>query len=760
MNDPTTAAERHREIVLAREAPFRLASTTVLPASLEVKFQSETTSLEPRVMKVLVALSRMGGLPASREILIDCCWAGRVVTDGALNRSIAQLRKALRDPGIQIETIPRIGYRLQAVTVEPLHGSPQAEQLVRTAALGPAPSTAPASATAVATAASASEPATAAATAALATAGAAAAVGQPVTSAKNTQRLLWALAAVLVLGAGTWWFTTSNRTVIWTASEFRPLTSTAEQETFPALSPEGTQIVYAVRPDAYSARDLYLRNVDEGTPVRLTTDPRDDYGAAWSPDGSRIAFARSSDEGPCALVVVAIPLGAERTVAPCQASAETRPSWLDARTLVFSDRLPSQPVPRVRAVDIETGAVRDLTTPSASTLGDSDPQAAPDGQHIAFRRSLAVGADDLLVLDVRSGREQAVTTDGWKASGYVWSADSRHIFFASNRGGDFGLWSVDRRGRSPPRRVSLGLGTVSFNRMSADRQNRLAVELTHGQSKLARVRDPQHTNFVTSGAGADGDPAVGPDGSIAHVSNRGGTYEIWLLSKAGTAVRLTSIQGSYVLEPSWSRDGSRIAFVGVKGRKAEVYTVTRDGSKLQQLTDDDGAKRDPVFTASGKRLLYLARANGAWRLMELDLDAGTPPRAVARNEGWVTLRATPDGTVLGRHEGEDFVRRVDPLLFAGSGVQEASFYPESSPRLAEIDSWTVGSNGFYVRRGRHLDRPSSLWFFPWQGPERKLADVPLASGNIAADHNGDVIFSQSTSMEVDLAMVELRPVAD
>src|SRR5512147_2281688 len=116
MNEAGTApggASGAREIVLAQEKPFRLADTLVRPAALEVEFQSQTTSVEPRVMQVLVALSRMAGEPASRERLIDCCWGGRVVTDGALNRSIAQLRKALRDPGIEISTIPRVGYRLQ-----------------------------------------------------------------------------------------------------------------------------------------------------------------------------------------------------------------------------------------------------------------------------------------------------------------------------------------------------------------------------------------------------------------------------------------------------------------------------------------------------------------------------------------------------------------------------------------------------------------------------------------------------------------------
>src|SRR6185503_13670694 len=114
------AGADRREIVLAQEKAFRLADTVVRPAGLELEFASQTTSIEPRVMQVLVALSRNGGAPVSRETLIDCCWGGRVVTDGALNRSIAQLRKALRDPGIQVDTIAKVGYRLQAVAASPV----------------------------------------------------------------------------------------------------------------------------------------------------------------------------------------------------------------------------------------------------------------------------------------------------------------------------------------------------------------------------------------------------------------------------------------------------------------------------------------------------------------------------------------------------------------------------------------------------------------------------------------------------------------
>src|SRR5688572_12274054 len=57
------------EIVLSREPAFRLAATDVRPAELEIEGPAGVRALEPRVMKVLVALHRGLGAAVSREAL-------------------------------------------------------------------------------------------------------------------------------------------------------------------------------------------------------------------------------------------------------------------------------------------------------------------------------------------------------------------------------------------------------------------------------------------------------------------------------------------------------------------------------------------------------------------------------------------------------------------------------------------------------------------------------------------------------------------
>jgi TolB protein len=56
----------------------------------------------------------------------------------------------------------------------------------------------------------------------------------------------------------------------------------------PAWSPDGSKIAFA----SYRTGNLeiYAMNADGTGVIRLTNDPADDLYPAWSPDGSRIAF--------------------------------------------------------------------------------------------------------------------------------------------------------------------------------------------------------------------------------------------------------------------------------------------------------------------------------------------------------------------------------------------------------------------------------------------------------------------------------------
>ncbi len=111
---------------LARIAPFGLGPLVIDPPSRRISCGTSSAMLEPRVMRVLVALGETPGRVLSRDDLIASCWDGRIVGDKAITRAISLLRQAideLGDGAVRIETIAKVGFRI-VVNSEPVNASP------------------------------------------------------------------------------------------------------------------------------------------------------------------------------------------------------------------------------------------------------------------------------------------------------------------------------------------------------------------------------------------------------------------------------------------------------------------------------------------------------------------------------------------------------------------------------------------------------------------------------------------------------------
>ncbi|MFC4293661.1 winged helix-turn-helix domain-containing protein [Novosphingobium tardum] len=94
-----------------------LGRIRVDPPTLTVSSPAGTEALEPRVMRVLVALASANGAVLSRDELIGLCWDGQIVGDNAINRVISRLRNVFQRLGgdsVRLETITKVGFRIVA----------------------------------------------------------------------------------------------------------------------------------------------------------------------------------------------------------------------------------------------------------------------------------------------------------------------------------------------------------------------------------------------------------------------------------------------------------------------------------------------------------------------------------------------------------------------------------------------------------------------------------------------------------------------
>ena len=78
---------------LAERADFKLGAADVHPGDRTIVGPGGSTSVEPRIMQVLVVLAEAGGAVVTRDTLLRRCWGNVFVGDDSLNRAIGGVRR-------------------------------------------------------------------------------------------------------------------------------------------------------------------------------------------------------------------------------------------------------------------------------------------------------------------------------------------------------------------------------------------------------------------------------------------------------------------------------------------------------------------------------------------------------------------------------------------------------------------------------------------------------------------------------------------
>ena len=167
----------------------------------------------------------------------------------------------------------------------------------------------------------------------------------------------------------------------------------------------------------------------------------------------------------------------------------------------------------------------------------------------------------------------------------------------------------------------------------------LKVAHTTGRGEITEVSsivDDRSLNFH---------PRPSPDGSrVAFDSDRDGTRAVFVANADGTgAVRISG--PGYAAVPSWSPDGTRLAFVRAESDQPKVWnvwTAAPDGSQLQRRTHHAmGQAWGASWFPDGRRIAYSVET----RLVVLDLQSGVTTSVSSPVAGRLvrTPAVSPDG---------------------------------------------------------------------------------------------------------------------
>jgi TolB protein len=80
--------------------------------------------------------------------------------------------------------------------------------------------------------------------------------------------------------------------------------------------------------------------------------------------------------------------------------------------------------------------------------------------------------------------------------------------------------------------------------------------------------------------------------------------------------------------PSWSPDGQRIAFTGLRSGRWQVCLINVDGSGYRQVTTGGYDARYPVWSPDGRWLAFAGNRDGHWEIYVVPIDGTGHPGVI------------------------------------------------------------------------------------------------------------------------------------
>jgi serine/threonine protein kinase/Tol biopolymer transport system component len=350
----------------------------------------------------------------------------------------------------------------------------------------------------------------------------------------------------------------------------RPLTKRDAVQ--PSWSPHGDRIAYWGLVGGGGQRDIWTiaahASDPEKTIVPVTSDPPLDWNPFWSADGKYLYFGSDRD-GTMNLWRVRIDEKSGKTEGspePLRLPTEFAAHFSASRTnaIVFSSISSTYAVDQY-PFDPATGSMgRSSKLMFSGSLPIAEFSVSPDGKKLVFR---TVGShEDLFVMNSDGSDLRQITNDPERDRGPSWSSDGKLIYFFSDRGGNYEVWSIRPDGS--------GLTQIS-------RHSRVAPLF----------------------------PRPSRDGSRLLTYNpTDGSYIFSL--KDGRSEPLPRIDSQHLfIDPSWSPDGRSLGGLSIRTsdiRKFDgVFVYSLDARRYEKISDDPAAIFSSVqWLPDGKRVLY------------------------------------------------------------------------------------------------------------------------------------------------------------
>ncbi|MGA7884742.1 MAG: winged helix-turn-helix domain-containing protein [Acidobacteriaceae bacterium] len=595
---------------LSASGVYRFDEFELNPAQRSVTRNGISLWISPRTFEVLLCFVANPGRVVTKDELLKAVWPESFVEEGNLTQHVFALRKALADRAGCIVTIPGRGYQFTAqvqTVIQPGASSPpiarSAESLAQDAGIS------------AHVLIEESSPAKG--------------------DSSTTHRLLWFVGGVILSAAlllVLWIAIRMNRPSTLRIVKYQQITRDGRAKSIAGT--DGSRVYFTEELPHTIAEVAVSGGAIEPVPVPLN----EPWGGDISPDGSTmLVISQSQGMGPADSLWSFRLIGRSlRRLAATAIDAAWSP---DGSRVAYGTSTGDIFVIRSDGTDRHKlaspgGFIRSLSW-------------SPAGSTIRFSK------DGALWEISSDGSTLRQLLPGWSSSSPQvgqWAQDGRYYFVADGQ-----IWALPQRprfGRLPVATpVQLTSGPIAWNRPVPARDGRTIFALGRAKrGELVRfdLRSKQFYPFL-GGISAEFVAFTGDGRTVAYVTYPEGI--LWRANADGSnALQLTS-PPVYPKSLRWSPDRTKILFVDrtPKGTNG-IYTIAADGGTPHQLLPNDSdSETDPGWSPDGKKIVYStcptlgASSNCGLRI--LDLASGNSV-SIPGSKGLLVPHWSPDGEFI------------------------------------------------------------------------------------------------------------------
>ena len=359
-----------------------------------------------------------------------------------------------------------------------------------------------------------------------------------------------------------------------------------------------------------------------------------------SPDGSQFAFVwdGGQENAPPQLYVSLAGRGTPLKLTNTPGAAARNPAWSpDGQTIAFVRSIPGQFTGDLIVIPALGGPERRID--EAWSL--SRPAWPPDGKWLYFSASVSLQARALFV-DPSGGGEKHQLTDppaGANGDGSPSvSPDGRKLVFVRS----FSTWNQDLFVADLRDGNTAGVP----RRLTSDHRNKHSPVWTTDGEEIVYVAGEATSSLAVYRVRASGGAparvegigdyavalAIAPKGHRLVYSRSFQDYNIWRMplpaggNSAGVARKFLS-STRFEASPAYSPDGKRIAFTSNRGGVRQIWVADADGSNPVALTNfTEGVAGSPQWSPDGQTIVFDARPEGLADVYSIPAVGGPPKR--------------------------------------------------------------------------------------------------------------------------------------